>query len=89
MASTKYLEDAPEYFIVGNGQIIFPSGAAAMPAIPQITPKDQRMGFDWGDDFRVDPLTPSLAVAVFSYQEMKIDFCGPSSGRDGVVHRFC
>lgn len=68
-AWSKHFEDAPEFFMVVNGQMAFASGAAAMTAIPNVAAQFKQITLEWGDDLRVDPLTPDLAVFAAPYHE--------------------
>jgi hypothetical protein len=45
-----------------NGQIAFPSGAAAKQGMPEVAQLIKHIDLKWGDDLRVDPLSPQLAV---------------------------
>ena len=68
-AWARYFQDTPQFFMVVNGQMAFPSGVAAITAIPQVAKQIPQITLTWGDDLRVDPLTPDLAVFAAPYHE--------------------
>lgn len=68
-AWSKHFEDVPEFFMVVNGQMAFASGAAAMTAMPSVAAQYKQITLQWGDDLRIDPLTPDLAVFAAPYHE--------------------
>lgn len=70
MAWQKYFADAPEFFMVVNGQLIFPSGQAAAHAIPEIARQFKHIELRWGDDLRLDVLTDNLCAVAVSYSEV-------------------
>jgi hypothetical protein len=70
IAWTKYFADGPEFFMAVNGQLAFPSGAAAAQTIPQIGGAYKHIELRWGDDLRLDPLTENLCVVADSYTEV-------------------
>jgi hypothetical protein len=76
IAWTKYFENSPAFFMAVNGKMAFPSGAAAMGAIPDVAKTFKSIDLQWGDDLRVDPLTPTLAGVATSYREVLVDATG-------------
>jgi len=66
----KYFSDRPEFFMVVNGKIAFPSGQAAVLALPEVARAFKHIDLRWGNDLRVDVLTPELAVMGASYDEV-------------------
>ena len=85
MAWRKHFLDKPSFFMAVNGKLAFPSGQAAAEAIPQIARLFQHIDLHWGDDLRVDALTPDLAVLATSYDEV-IDYA--DGHRDDVSGYF-
>lgn len=73
MAWRKHFSDSPSFFMVVNGKIAFPSGQAAAQAIPEIARTIKHIELRWGDDLRVDVLTPQLTVMATSWTEV-VDF---------------
>jgi hypothetical protein len=76
IAWSKHFANIPEFFMAVNGQIAFPSGAAAMAAIPNVALVLKHIELQWGDDLRVDVLTPVLAVVAAPYREIQVDAAG-------------
>ncbi len=53
-----------------NGRVQFADGAAAQAAIPNLSRAIKKIGLQWGDDLRVDPLTRDLAVVGAPWHEI-------------------
>src|SRR5277367_4629445 len=70
IAWAKYFSDGPEFFMAVNGKMALPSGQAAAQAIPEIARAYKHIDLRWGNDLRVDVLTPELAVMGASYDEV-------------------
>ena len=70
IAWRKHFSDSPTFFMAVNGKLVFPSGQAAQQAIPEIARTFKHIKLDWGDDLRVDTLTPELVVVATSYDEV-------------------
>jgi hypothetical protein len=68
--------DGPSFFMAVDGQLVFPSGAAAIAALPELSRTIQHIELVWGEDLRVDPLTSSLAVVATSWHEVRVDGAG-------------
>jgi hypothetical protein len=66
----KHLADSPSFFMAANGKLVFPNTAAATAGIQAFAPTIKKIELHWGDDLRVDPLTPSLAVVAATYHEV-------------------
>jgi hypothetical protein len=86
--------DGAEFFMAANGQLVFADGAAAARGIEALTHSLPKIELAFGDDLRVDPLTPTLAVVGSSYSEVQTDeqgqqhsdhgyFTGLAERRDG------
>lgn len=69
LAWSGHFEDVPEFFMVVNGRMAFASGDAAMRAMPNVAAQYKQITLQWGDDLRVDPLAPDLAVFAAPYHE--------------------
>jgi hypothetical protein len=61
------------FFMASEGVLVFPSGAAAAQGIPALTQIIKKIALRWGEDLRVDPLTPDLASVGSTYQEIRTD----------------
>jgi hypothetical protein len=90
----KYLSDAPSFFLASEGRMVFANGAAATAGIQDLVLTIKHIELQWGDDLRVDPLTPDFAVVASSYREVRVDpagkrieetgfFTGTAEHRDG------
>lgn len=76
VAWSGHFADSPAFFMAVNGQMAFPSGAAAMAAIPNVALTIKHIELQWGDDLRVDVLTPVFAVVAAPYREIQVDAAG-------------
>jgi len=83
LAWHKYLEDSPAFFMAVNGAIAFPDSAAAKAGVDAFAPTIQHIELKWGDDLRIDPLTPSLASVAASYHELQVPKSGAPQTEDG------
>jgi L-2-hydroxyglutarate oxidase LhgO len=68
----KYFADTPAFFMAVNGKIAFASGTEAMAGLQQVAAAIKQIELKWGDDLRVDPLAPDLAVVAASYHESQV-----------------
>lgn len=75
-AWSRYFEDTPAFFMAVNGQLVFPSGAAAKQGIPNVARTFRRIDLQWGDDLRIDPLTRRFAVVAVPWHEILTDSAG-------------
>lgn len=78
-----HFADTPAFFMASEGRLVFPDSAAASHAIEQLSRSIKRIELRWGDDLRVDPLTPRLAVLAASYHEMRLNAAGQRVDEDG------
>jgi Domain of unknown function (DUF4440) len=90
----KHFADSPSFFMVANGRMEFSNSAAVTAAMQDLTRAIKQIELRWGDDLRVDPLTPHLAVVATTYHEVRVDpaghrveesgfFTGTAEYRDG------
>jgi hypothetical protein len=75
-AWSRHFANTPAFFMAVNGQMAFPSGAAAQAAIPSVAQSIRHIELQWGGDLRVDVLTPTLAVVAAPYREIQADASG-------------
>jgi hypothetical protein len=68
----KYFADTPAFFMAVNGKIAFANSAEATAGLPHVALAIKHIELKWGDDLRVDPLAPDLAVAGASYHELQV-----------------
>lgn len=81
IAWQKYFSDSSEFFMAVNGHLVFPNGPAAKAAMTGVARGFTHIELRWGDDLRIDPLAPDLAVMAASYHEVRIDASGRASTR--------
>ena len=79
----KHLEDSPAFFLASEGKLTFPNRQAATQGISEFTRTIQHIELTWGDDLRVDALTPEFAVVASSWQEVWSDKQGHRTIEDG------
>lgn len=79
----KHFEDSPAFFMASEGKLVFPNRQAARQAIVELTHTIQHIELTWGEDLRVDPLTPQFAVIASSWHEVQSDKEGHQTTEDG------
>ena len=90
----RHFADIPEFFMASEGRLVFPNSASATAGIQNLPRSIKQIDLRWGDDLRVDPLTPDLAAVAMSYHEVQISpeghrveengfFTGIAEQRDG------
>lgn len=79
----KHLEDSPAFFMASEGKLIFPDRQAARTGIVEFTHTIQHIELTWGDDLRVDPLTPEFAIVASSWHEVWSDKEGHQTTENG------
>jgi hypothetical protein len=79
----RHFADSPSFFMAANGQLVFPDSAAATAGIQDLTRNFKHIELHWGDDLRVDPLTPDLAVVAASWREVLVSTAGRSMEETG------
>jgi hypothetical protein len=84
LAWQRYFVSGPEFFMGVNGELQFADGAAAARGIAALPHFIRKITLTWGDDLRVDPLTPDLAVLVSSYTEVIVSPQGISHTDHGL-----
>ena len=79
----KHLADGPAFFMASEGKLVFPNRQAATQGIAEFTRTIQHIELTWGDDLRVDPLTPEFAVFASSWHEVVVDREGHKTNEGG------
>jgi hypothetical protein len=79
----KHFADSPAFFMAVDGHLVYPNGAAAMAAIPDLARSIKHIELRWGDDLRIDPLTADLAVIASSWHEVIEDAAGKQMEETG------
>lgn len=72
----KHFSDSPSFFMAVDGRLVFPNSAAATAGIQDFARTNKQISLKWGDDLRVDPLAPDLAVVAASYHEVQVNTAG-------------
>jgi hypothetical protein len=83
IAWRRHFVDGPVFFMAVDGVLAFPDGAAAATAIQELVHTLPQIQLRWGDDIRVDPLTPRLAVVATSYSEVTLNAAGQRAETSG------
>jgi hypothetical protein len=68
----KYFAGTPEFFMAVDGKIAFANSADAAAGIQQVAQAIKQIELKWGDDLRVDPLAPDLAVVAAPFHELQV-----------------
>ena len=79
----KHFEDSPAFFMASEGKLVFPNRQAASQAIGELTRSIGHIELTWGDDLRVDPLTPEFAMVASSWREVQADKEGHQTTEGG------
>lgn len=67
----KHFADDPAFFMAVDGRLVFPDRQAATQGIHAFSRITKRVELRWGNDLRIDPLTPTLALVASSYWEVQ------------------
>jgi len=79
----KHFADDPAFFMANDGRLVFPNSQAAAQGAQAFARTIQHIELHWGDDLRIDALTPSLAVVATSWSEVQIDTQGHQVNETG------
>jgi hypothetical protein len=83
MAWIKSFDTSPAFFMVVNGQMVFPNASAAQEGTRKFAQTIRHIELKWGDDLRVDPLTNDFALVAVSWREIQVDTAGHSVNETG------
>ena len=72
-AWSKFFLNSPSFFMASEGRLRFATGQEAATAIPGLAEIIKHIDLRWGDDLRVDVLTPDLAAVGAPYSEVRLD----------------
>jgi len=67
----RYFSESPEFFMAAEGHLAFPNGESAIAALPDLARTIKQIELQWGQELRVDPLAPNLAVMATPYHEIR------------------
>jgi hypothetical protein len=76
IAWRKHFADSPSFFMAVNGRLVFPNSESATQGIQNFAQTIQHIELHWGDDIRVDPLTPEFAIVATPWAEVQTDLKG-------------
>jgi hypothetical protein len=79
----RHFADSSSFFMASEGHLVFPNSASATTGIQDFARTIKHIELDWGEDLRVDPLTPELAVMAASYHETREDTAGKRVDESG------
>ena len=83
MAWKKEFQDGPQFFMASEGQLAFRNGQEATQGIESFAKTIKNMELRWGDDLRIDALTPELAAVGTTWKEVRMDVEGKSVTQGG------
>ena len=66
-----FFSHGPKFFMASDGRMAFPNYPAADKAINGLASTIRHIDLTWGNDVRVDPLTPTLAVVATPWHEVR------------------
>lgn len=82
-AWTTHFADDPAFFMANDGQLAFPNSQAAKQGIQAFARTIQHIELHWGDDLRIDVLSPTLAMVASSWSEIQVDTAGHKDNESG------
>ena len=72
----RHFAESPSFFMASEGHLVFPNSASATAGIQDLARTTKHIELQWGEDLRVDPLTPELAVIAAPWHEIRVDTAG-------------
>jgi hypothetical protein len=69
----QYFSDSPNFFMAVDGHLVFPDAQSASKGIDSLPSMIAKITLQWGDDLRVDVLSPDLALVASSFTEVQTD----------------
>jgi hypothetical protein len=67
----KHFLDDPAFFMAVNGRLVFSDSQSTTQGIQDAARMIKNIELTWGNDLRIDPLTPKLAVVATSFSEIQ------------------
>jgi TonB family protein len=68
-----FFENDPGFFMASDGAMVFHDADAAARGIEALTHTLKHIELHWGDDLRIDAITPSIAAVAVSWHEVQVD----------------
>ena len=75
--------DSPAFFMAVNGRMQFADSQAATQGIQDVSRAIPRIELHWGEDLRVDVLTPEFAMVASTFHEVLTDREGHEDRESG------
>ncbi|HUH61429.1 MAG TPA: hypothetical protein VLZ50_00475 [Terracidiphilus sp.] len=72
----KFFSHGPRFFMATGGHLVFPNYTAADKAIDGLASTIKHIDLTWGNEVRVDPLSPTLAVVATPWHEVRTTTAG-------------
>jgi hypothetical protein len=79
----RYFAEGPQFFMASEGRLVFPNSTSVTAAMPELVRTFKQIELQWGDDLRVDPLAPDLAMMAASYHEIQVNATGSRVDESG------
>ncbi|HXH38323.1 MAG TPA: DUF4440 domain-containing protein [Thermoanaerobaculia bacterium] len=68
-----FFDDSPNFFMASEGKLVFASGAGAREALKGLTHVITSIELRWGQDLRIQPLAPGLAMVAVPWHEVRVE----------------
>ena len=68
-----FFSSDPGFFMVSDGAMVFQDADAAASGIEALTHTLKHIELQWGDDLRIDAITPNIAAVAVSWHEVQVD----------------
>src|SRR5215470_7838519 len=75
-AWSRHFAPGEEFFMAADGVLVFPDGAAAARGVAALEKTLTAIELRFGEDLKVDPLTPDLAMVAVPHEEVLTDADG-------------
>jgi hypothetical protein len=72
----RHFADTPSFFMAVNGRLAFSDSASTTAGIQDAVRAFRQIDLKWGDDLRVDPVAPGLAMMAATYHEIQVAAAG-------------
>lgn len=72
----RHFADTPSFFMAVNGRLAFSDSASTTAGIQDAVRAFRQIDLKWGDDLRVDPVAPGLAMMAATYHEVQVAAAG-------------
>jgi len=76
IAWRRHFAESPAFFMASEGRLVLPTSDAATRVIQELARVITHMELRWGDELRVDPVAPGLAILATPWHEVRVDTSG-------------